>query len=175
MKPLLLLSALLAASSFAQVSPVEISSSAPVVAPEASVAKANAPEAVVREFLAAFNQKNIAQMLSQTNPDVYWNHIKGQKVDTKAETQAEFGAALQDYFESLPGAQADILSLTVSGNYVSILEQVSWQVEGEVSSQCSIGVYELVDKKISSIWYYPAHGCEPRDNQLEQPGAPQAQ
>ncbi|WP_372872364.1 nuclear transport factor 2 family protein [Shewanella sp.] len=146
MKPAILLAALLSLPAVAQ----------------------DSPEAVVREFLAAFNQQNVAQMLAQTNKAVYWNHIKGQKVDTKAETQAEFGAALQDYFESLPGAHADILSMTVSGSYVSILEQVSWTVDGEVNSQCSIGVYELISEKISSIWYYPAHGCEPRDNQMEQ-------
>ncbi|AZQ13062.1 nuclear transport factor 2 family protein [Shewanella khirikhana] len=132
-------------------------------------AMANAsPEAVVRDFLAAFNQQNIPQMLSNTHQAVYWNHIKGQKVDTKAETQAEFGAALQDYFESLPGAHAEILSMTASGSYVSILEQVSWTVDGEINSQCSLGVYELIGEKISSIWYYPAHVCEPRDNQMEQ-------
>ncbi|ABL98551.1 nuclear transport factor 2 family protein [Shewanella amazonensis] len=146
MKPAFLLAALLSTPAAAQAS----------------------PEAVVREFLAAFNQQNVAQMLAQTNQAVYWNHIKGQKVDTKAESQTEFGAALQDYFESLPGAHAEILSLTVSGSYVSILEQVSWNLDGEINSQCSIGVYELLGEKISSIWYYPAHGCEPRDTVMEE-------
>ncbi|QSX30383.1 nuclear transport factor 2 family protein [Shewanella cyperi] len=121
----------------------------------------DAPADTVRAFLAAFNEHKVEAMLAYTQPQVHWNHIKGQKVDTEADTQAEFGAAMADYFQTLPNAKADILSLTESGNYVSILERISWDNDGETGSQCSIGVYELSGGKISSIWYYPAHACNP--------------
>lgn len=117
---------------------------------------------VVSQFLAAFNQHNVEQMLSHTTANVHWGHVKGNKMSLEASNQTEFGAAMTDYFQTLPAAKANIISMIDSGSFVSIVEEVSWNTEEGRNNQCSMGVYQLSGDKIASITYYPPHTCEPK-------------
>ena len=79
---------------------------------------------------------------------------------TETSSKNELGAAMADYFETLADATATLTQVVSSGNYVSTVEQVTWSHDGELNSQCSIGVYELKQGKINGVWYYPAHACD---------------
>ena len=126
-------------------------------------AQANTESAqVVSQFIDAFNQHNVEKMLSHTTDSVHWGHVKGNKMTLEASNQTEFGTAMNDYFQTLPAAKAEIISMMDSGSFVTIVEQISWTNEEQRNTQCSIGVYQLSGDKISTISYYPPHTCEAR-------------
>ncbi|MCK8046612.1 nuclear transport factor 2 family protein [Shewanella sp. 1CM18E] len=122
---------------------------------------ANEPEPVkvVRQFIQAFNNHSVEQLLKHTTPNIHWSNVSTMKMDIQTSSQNELGAAMTDYFASLNNAKATLRRVTVTGNYVSTVEEVQWSHEGEQSSQCSLGVYQLNGDKINAVWYYPAHAC----------------
>ncbi|MGS0827343.1 nuclear transport factor 2 family protein [Shewanella sp. 0m-8] len=115
---------------------------------------------VVKQFIQGFNNHSVEQLLQHTTPNVHWFNLSGTKMDVETATQHELGAAMTDYFSSLTDAHATLRQIVVSANYVSTVEEVTWSHEGEQSSQCSLGVYQLSGDKISAVWYYPAHACD---------------
>ncbi|WP_394202311.1 nuclear transport factor 2 family protein [Shewanella waksmanii] len=126
----------------------------------ASVSANESAEQTVRAFINSYNQHSVEQMLQYTTEDVRWMNITGTKVVTETGNQAEFAAAMADYFETLQDAHAVIVDLLVSGPYVSTVEQVTWQHEGEQHSQCAIGNFRVRNGKIVDLWYLPAHACD---------------
>lgn len=133
--------------------------------------KANASIEVVEQFIAAFNEHSVGQLLSHTTDSVHWFNISGSKMLIETSSKNELGAAMADYFQTLPDAKATLTQAVSSANYVSTIEKVTWSHDGELDSQCSIGVYELKQGKINAVWYYPAHACElePGGDNIVQP------
>lgn len=115
---------------------------------------------VVKQFIQGFNNHSVEQLLQQTTENVHWFNLSGAKMDIETSTQHELAAAMSDYFASLNDAKARLRQIVVSANYVSTVEEVTWSHDGEQSSQCSLGVYQLKGNKISAVWYYPAHTCD---------------
>ena len=115
---------------------------------------------VVQSFIQAYNKHDVGLMVSHTTDDVTWMRITGKKVAVQTSTKAEFGAAMTDYFESLKGASATFLNIIGSGSYVSTVERVTWDNDGEELSQCSIGTFRVKAGKIAELWYFPAHACD---------------
>ncbi|QQX79971.1 nuclear transport factor 2 family protein [Shewanella sp. KX20019] len=124
-------------------------------------ATTTAPVAVVEKFVQAFNDHSVERLLSYTTDSVHWFNLSGTKMLTETSSKNELGAAMADYFATLADAKATLTQVVSSANYVSTVERVTWSDEGELNSQCSIGVYELQQEKINAVWYYPAHVCEP--------------
>lgn len=122
----------------------------------------NEPESVtvVRQFIQGFNEHSVEQMLKHTTANIHWSNVAAMKMDIQTSSQNELGAAMTDYFASLNDAKATLRRITVTGNYVSTVEEVQWSHDGEKSSQCSLGVYQLNGDKINAVWYYPAHACD---------------
>ncbi|MCG9754422.1 nuclear transport factor 2 family protein [Shewanella insulae] len=123
---------------------------------------------VVKGFIDAYNQHSVEQMLTHVSDDVRWMHISGSKIEVETSDKAQFGAAMTDYFETLTGAQATILEQIVSSHYVSTVERVTWENDGEQLSQCSIGNFRVQDGKIAEFWYLPAHACDEQFEVTEQ-------
>jgi len=67
---------------------------------------------------------------------------------------------MKDYFADANRAHSRVIKSVTSGDFVSTVEQVSWQQEGEWLSRCSIGVYLFESQKIAAVWYYKAHQCD---------------
>ena len=124
----------------------------------------NASIEVVEQFIQAFNEHNVGQLLSHTTDTVHWLNISGSKMLIETSSKNELGAAMADYFQTLPDAKATLTQAVSSANYVSTIEKVTWSHDGEQDSQCSIGVYELKQGKINAVWYYPAHACDPESS-----------
>ena len=115
---------------------------------------------IVEGFIAAYNSHDVKQMLQYTSDDVRWMHVTGTKVEVETSSQEEFAAAMADYFETLKDANATILQMIDSGNYVSTVERVTWDNDGEQLSQCSIGNFHIKNGKLAEFWYLPAHACD---------------
>ncbi|MCG9730723.1 nuclear transport factor 2 family protein [Shewanella sp. Isolate13] len=115
---------------------------------------------VVKQFIQGFNNHSVEQLLQHTTPNVHWFNLSGTKMDIETSTQQELGAAMTDYFASLTDAKASLRQILVSANYVSTVEEVTWSHEGELHSQCSLGIYQLAGDKINAVWFYPSHVCD---------------
>jgi hypothetical protein len=113
----------------------------------------------VERFVSAFNQHDVNGMIELTTPDVRWMSVSGKQISIEASTHAELSAAMTGYFESTPGARAEIGSISESGQFVHTLERAFWLADGAERSQCSMAVYELLDGKIQNVWYFPTHQC----------------
>lgn len=139
--------------------------------PITAKATTNVSVEVVEQFIQAFNEHSIEQLLSHTTDTVHWFNISGSKMLIETSSKNELGAAMADYFQTLPDAKATLTQAVSSANYVSTVEKVTWSHDGEQDSQCSIGVYELKQGKINAVWYYPAHACdpEPSNSNIVQP------
>ncbi len=114
---------------------------------------------VVERFVSAFNEHDVDAMLEFAAPDMRWMSVSGDRISVETSTHAELLAAMAGYFESTPGARAEILSVSESGRFVHTLEQAFWPSGGAERSQCSMAVYELIEGTIQSVWYFPAHPC----------------
>lgn len=124
-------------------------------------AKANDLQvSIVKQFVEAFNQKNVQRMQDHTTNDVHWFSVSRAAMELETDDKQELGESMQRYFSAQNHAQSKVLSFIDSGNFVSTVEQVTWQHEGKWFSQCSLGVYRFDGVKIASVWYYPAHVCD---------------
>jgi hypothetical protein len=120
----------------------------------------------VKQFVEGFNQKNVQSMQSHTTDDVKWFSISEGAMALETSDKEELGEAMQNYFSGYSNANAKIVNLVNSGDFISTVEQVKWQNEGKWFMQCSLGVYRFKQNKIASVWYYPAHVCDATNAQV---------
>lgn len=118
------------------------------------------PTEVVESFIQAYNKHDVELLVQHTSESVRWMHISGSKVEVETSDRTEFGAAMTDYFETLKDANATIIQIIDSGSYVSTVERVTWDNDGEQLSQCSIGTFKVQAGKLAEFWYFPAHACD---------------
>lgn len=111
---------------------------------------------VVEHFIAAFNARDLARMLSLTTPDVQWLSIEGEKMSVEAAGVEALRSSLESYFRSVPTARSTIERSLIAGPHVSIWERVRWQGRSGERTQASLAIYELQDGRIRRVWYYPA-------------------
>ncbi len=115
---------------------------------------------VVQQFVAAFNAHDVDAMMSVASNDVRWMSISGSEISVEAAGKAQLAASMEDYFESLPSARAEVRSSIASGPFVHTVEKASWTSDGIENSGCGAATYEFADGKIVNVWYFqPAYEC----------------
>lgn len=130
--------------------------SALVISPLALAADATT---TVKQFVNAFNQRQISTMLELAAPNMQWMSVTGQSIATETSSHDQLKKAMLRYFASVPSAQSALLQLNQSGQFVYALEKASWLVKDQEKSQCSMAVYELANNKIQHVWYFASHQC----------------
>jgi hypothetical protein len=113
----------------------------------------------VRLFVAAFNDHNVDAMLKLSTGDVAWFSISGSTIGIEARGHDALRTGMTQYFEGLPSARSELLSVSRSGPFVTAVEKAMWTQDGQPRSQCSVSVYEVAEGLIHHVWYYPAHPC----------------
>lgn len=122
--------------------------------------QAEQPEVqVVKSFVAAYNQQNLEGMLYLATDDVSWMSVESKMSSVMTDGKEQLQNAMKNFFAGNGHGRYEILSITASGSYVHTVEKAIWSSKGEEKSQCSLAVYELKDRKILNVWYYPAHQC----------------
>lgn len=120
---------------------------------------ADGPEGQVRDFVAAYNAHDVTRMLTFCASDVRWMIVSADKLSVETSGAEKLAESMRNYFKSLPSTRSELRSVTVSGNFVTAIEQAIWESKGQSRSQCSVSVYEIREGKIQNVWYFPAHGC----------------
>jgi len=114
---------------------------------------------IVEDYVDAYNQHDIEEMLEYLSEDVRWMSVTGDSVAVETTGKPELKTALEGYFKGLPSARSELQHIAVHGNFVNAIEKAIWENDKGEQAQCASSVYELEDNLIKNIWYYPSSPC----------------
>jgi len=120
--------------------------------------KANAQtehEKRVREFVAAFNARNIEAMLGAVDENVQWLMVNEAKVTIETEGKYALRESMVRYFRSCPSCKSSLEWVQKSGSRVTAMERATWSGKSGLKSQASLSVYEFRNGKILRVYYFP--------------------
>jgi uncharacterized protein (TIGR02246 family) len=112
--------------------------------------------ATVRDFVAAFNARELERMLGLATDDVEWVNVDGAKVSVEAAGKDALRQSMAAYFKSCQTCRSSIEIKAVTSNRVAAIESATWTVAGAERSQRSLSVYEFQDGRIRRVYYFPA-------------------
>lgn len=115
----------------------------------------------VRDFVEAFNARNIDLMLELVDENLQWLSVDGAKVSIETQGKAALRQSMMRYFSSCPSCKSSLEWVQSAGTRITTMERASWSSQSEVKSQRSLSVYEFSGDKILRVYYFPA-----------EPGAP---
>ncbi|HRQ65612.1 MAG TPA: nuclear transport factor 2 family protein [Xanthomonadaceae bacterium] len=111
---------------------------------------------VVRNFIEAFNARDMPALMALAHPEIEWLSVNGTDILVEARGAPALESSLVSYFQSCESCRSAIEVTSVNGNFVTAVETASWTSAGTTRSQSSTSVYELVDAKVRRVWYFPA-------------------
>lgn len=127
-----------------------------MIAGECFAAEAPKPiEQRVRDYVSAFNKRDIDGMLGMVSDDIQWLNVAGDKITVETEGKPKLRESMAAYFKSTPTAQSELGWVQATASRVAALERASWQGKSGPKSQAGLSVYEFRDGLISRVYYYP--------------------
>lgn len=111
---------------------------------------------LVNALTAAFNVHDAGKMREYWSEDVTWIEISGNQSSVVTDNADDLHDELVRYFETFPEVSSDLDAIAVNGSFLSGVETVVWNQDGERQSQSSLVVYEILDGKVKRFWYYPS-------------------
>lgn len=114
------------------------------------------PETRVREFIEAFNARDIDAMLELTDENVQWLSVDGTKVSVETQGKAALRESMVRYFRSCSSCKSSLDWIQRAGSRVTAMERASWSGKSGAKSQRSLSVYEFRGDKIMRVYYFPA-------------------
>jgi len=126
-----------------------------VASPQPRLAYAE-QEKQVREFVEAFNARNIDAMLGVVDESVQWLSVDGAKVTIETEGKAALREVMGRYFRGCPTCKSSLEWVQSAGSRVTAMELASWSGKSGAKSQRSLSVYEFRNGKILRVYYFPA-------------------
>lgn len=127
-----------------------------MVTPESFAAETpKTNEQRVRDYVSAFNKREIDTMLSMATDDIQWLIVAGDKITVETQGKAKLRESLAAYFKSTPSAQSELEWVRVTASRVAALERAAWQSKSGPKSQASLSIYEFRGGLISRVYYYP--------------------
>jgi len=122
-----------------------------------SVATHNATaEETVRQFITAYNNKNLDGMLALAHNEIAWLSVEGDKTSVMTDGADALREEMKSYLGPDANPKSAIEILKSHGNFVTALERAYWMENGEEKSQASFAMYEVIKGKVRRVWYFPA-------------------
>ena len=118
-------------------------------------------EKLVRDFVEAFNARNIDLMLQLVDENVQWLNVNGVKVSIETEGKDALRQSMGRYFSSCPSCKSSLEWVQSAGSRVTAMERASWSGKSGAKSQRSLSVYEFSGDKILRVYYFPAEADTP--------------
>jgi len=113
-------------------------------------------EKQVREFVEAFNSRDVDRMISLVDENIEWLQIDGSKITVNTSGKAALRESMTHYFRSCPSCKSSLEWVQTAGNRTLAMERASWTSKQGPKSQSSLSVYEFRDGKILRVYYFPA-------------------
>lgn len=114
---------------------------------------------LIQTFVAAYNSRDLDQMLALVAPAVRWYSVDGASVQTETDGIDALRTAMAADFSSGSTTQSALVATAEDGPMVTAIERAQWSVGGELRAQCSASVYRIEQGLIQEIWYFPAYAC----------------
>lgn len=115
------------------------------------------PIAVVREYVAAFNAKDLDAMMGTVASGFVWMSVSGDSLTDVGRGVEAFRRLIEGYFRAVPSARSELLRIDATGPWVTTHERTRWEASpGGVGGQTSLVVYEVRDGLIRRAWFYPS-------------------
>ena len=115
-----------------------------------------AAEQTVRQFVAAYNNKDLDGMMALADDDIVWLSVDGDNTAIMTNGADAMREEMKGYFGPDANPKSAIEILKSHGNFVTTLERAYWMQGGEEKSKASFAVYEVIEGKVRRVWYYPA-------------------
>lgn len=115
------------------------------------------PISVVREYVTAFNAKDLDAMMGRVASDVVWMSVSGDSLTDVAHGVDAFRRLIAGYFGAVPSARSELVAIDATGPWVTTHERTRWDASPTtVAGQTSLVVYEVRDGLIRRAWFYPS-------------------
>ncbi len=115
------------------------------------------PISVVREYVAAFNAKDLDAMMRAVASDVVWMSVAGDSLADVGRGIDAFRRMIAGYFRAVPSAHSELSKIDATGPWVTTHERTRWEASSSgVGGQTSLVVYEVRDRLIRHAWFYPS-------------------
>ena len=109
----------------------------------------------VRDYVSAFNKREIDTMLSMVSDDIQWLNVAGDKITVETQGKDKLRESLAAYFKSNPSTKSELEWVRATASRVAALEKAAWQSKSGPKSQASLSIYEFRGVLISRVYYYP--------------------
>lgn len=109
----------------------------------------------VRDYVAAFNKREIDSMLRMVSDDIQWLSVAGDKITVETQGKARLRESMAAYFKSIPTAKSELEWVRATASRVAVMERAAWQSTSGPKSQAGLAVYEFSGELISRVYYYP--------------------
>ncbi len=119
---------------------------------------AKKPEAVVRDFIAAFNAQDVDRTIALTSKEMKWFTVSGATIMTETANQDDLRAFLVGYFKSCPSCRSKVSKMMTAGSRVSFTDTASWKTDKGTEFKDSFAVYEVENGLIVRAYYYEQPG-----------------
>jgi hypothetical protein len=113
-------------------------------------------EKQVRDFVAAFNARDLSKMLELTDDDIKWLSINGAKISIETEGKTALKTAMEKYFSECPTCKSSLEWVQIAGSRITAMEIARWTSKSGPKEQSSLSVYEFQGGKIARVYYFPA-------------------
>lgn len=115
------------------------------------------PISVVREYVAAFNAKDLDAMMGAVASELVWMSVSGDSLTDVGRGVDAFRRLIAGYFRAVPSARSELIAIEATGPWVTTHERTRWEASpGGVGGQTSLVVYEVRDGLIRRAWFYPS-------------------
>ena len=115
------------------------------------------PISVVREYVAAFNAKDLDAMMSVVASEIVWMSVTGDSLTDVGRGVDAFRRLIAGYFRAVPSARSELIKIDATGPWVTTHERTRWEASPSgVGGQTSLVVYEVRDGRIRHAWFYPS-------------------
>ena len=113
-------------------------------------------EQKVKDYVAAYNRRDIDAMLNMVSEDIQWLSVDGDKITVETKGKGPLRESLAGYFKSSPSAQSTLEWIHATSARVAAHEKSTWKTKSGMKSQTSLSVYEFHQGLITRVYYYPA-------------------
>lgn len=115
---------------------------------------------VVRRQFAAFNAQDVDAMTDNVTQDFVWYDVDEGNAKVQVSGRNSFGQQMRDYYSGSPKFESKAMSMMTHGDYVTVMERISYETSKGEMTQESLSVYRIRDGKIARVWYFPAEKVE---------------
>jgi hypothetical protein len=120
------------------------------------VSKIDDHEKQVRDFVAAFNARDLTKMLELADDNIQWLSINGAKISIETEGKPALKASMEKYFSECSTCKSSLEWVQTAGSRITAREIAHWTSKNGPKEQSSLSVYEFHGDKIIRVYYFPA-------------------